>query len=159
MKLTRPAYERASRADPAASTPASAAGSVAPVTSAVPGPDAPVLRLEAWTGPVADDDPDARFKEEIADYGRLDPTATLDGLADYLGVPPGALARAILARWASEGSTGLLELGPSMVTRLVGMVREAEADGTDEARLAAFHRLAGMLSWLAVPVEQDADLR
>ena len=112
-----------------------------------------MLRLEAWNGPIADDDPDARFKEQIAEYGRLDPTVTLAGLSEHLGIPPGALARAILARWASEGSTGLLELGPSMVTRLLGVVRDAEATGTDDARLAAYHRLAGMLGWLAAPLD------
>ncbi|SFO11450.1 hypothetical protein SAMN05216207_103113 [Pseudonocardia ammonioxydans] len=151
-----PAYERSRRHDRARPGPA---GNVPAVSSAEPEPDVPVLRLEMWDGPIADDDPDARFKEEIAEYGRLDPTVTLGGLSEYLGIPPGALARAVLARWGSEGSAGLLELGPSMVTRLLGIVREAESAGTDEARLAAFHRLAGMLGWLGAPLEQDTGSR
>jgi hypothetical protein len=40
-----------------------------------------------------------------------------------------------------------------MMERLREPVRRAEAAGTDEARLAAYRELAGMLSWLAFPLD------
>ncbi|MGQ0617388.1 MAG: DUF6027 family protein [Acidimicrobiia bacterium] len=117
--------------------------------------DVPVLRLEPWDGPVATDDPHRRFKEDVVLYSRVDPVETLRGLAAEVGVPAGALARYVLARWASEGSAGLLEIGPSMVERLWSVCAEADDAGTDESRLAAFEVLRGMLSWLRVPLEPD----
>ena len=116
--------------------------------------DDPVLELSRWSGPWADDDPDANFKSEVADYCRLDPLRTLQGMAANLGIPVGALARYVLARWATAGSGGLLELGPDMVRRLWSPVERAEAAGTDEARLAAYAELRALLSWLKVPLDE-----
>jgi hypothetical protein len=115
------------------------------------------LNLDPWTGPWAPDDPDATFKAEVADYNRLDPLRTLRGLSAHTGIPVGGLARYVLARFATTGSGGLLELGPAMVERLREPVRRAEEAGTDEARLAAYRELAGILSWLAAPLD-DPDL-
>ncbi len=116
----------------------------------------PTVRLVQWSGPWADDDPDANFKSEIALYANSDPLATITRLSDNLGVPVGALCRYVLARWASEGAAGLLELGPRMVHRLAAVCTQAEADGTDEARLAAYSQLRQMLEWLRLPLEDDA---
>ena len=112
----------------------------------------PLLRLERWSGPIAPDDPDARFKEQVAQLSQLDPTETLEGMSRALGLPPGAIARYVLARWASEGSAGLLEIGPSMVQRLWAPIAQAEAQGDDTARLQAYAQLRGMLSWLRAPL-------
>lgn len=117
--------------------------------------DPPALPLEPWHGPVTADDPHRRFKEDVALYSRVDPVETLRGLAAEVGVPPGALARYVLARWASEGSAGLLEVGPSMVERLWSVCAEADLAGTDESRLAAYGTLRGMLSWLRAPLDDD----
>ncbi|WP_433507215.1 DUF6027 family protein [Pseudonocardia halophobica] len=116
-----------------------------------------VVRLERYAGPWEPDDPDANFKAEVADYGRLDPLHTLHGLSAHTGIPVGALARYVLARFATTGSGGLLELGPAMVGRLREPVRRAEADGTDEARLAAYREIAALLGWLGAPLD-DPDL-
>jgi hypothetical protein len=70
-----------------------------------------------------------------------------------LGIPPGAIARYVLARWASEGSAGLMEIGPSMVQRLWVPIAQAEADGDDAARLAAYAQVRGLLSWLRAPLD------
>ena len=115
--------------------------------------DVPTLQLLPWDGPWPSDDPDANFKAEVADYCRLDPLITLQGMSTNLGIPIGALARYVLARWATAGSGGLLELGPTMVRRLWEPVARAEQDGTDEARLAAYAELRGLLSWLKVPLD------
>lgn len=107
------------------------------------------VRLERWTGPWPDDDRDANFKADIALHADVDPLSTIRNLSLGTGVPVGAIVRYVLARWASEGSAGLLEIGPTMVNRLLAVCDEAEAAGTDQARLAAYDRLRQMLSWLA----------
>jgi hypothetical protein len=118
--------------------------------------DAPVIELVRWSGPWADDDPDANFKAEVADYCRLDPLRTVTGLAENLGIPVGAVVRYVLARWATAGSGGLLELGPAMVRRLWEPVERAEAARTDAARLAAYDELRSLLSWLRFPLEDES---
>ena len=113
----------------------------------------PVITLERWTGPWDDDDPDANFKSEVALYGRLDPLVTVRGMARNLGIPIGAIVRYVLARWATSGSAGLLEVGPEMVQRLWEPIARAEAADDDEQRLAAYHQVREMLSWLKVPLD------
>ena len=117
--------------------------------------DAPVIRLERWTGPWPDDDPDANFKSEVALYALTDPLETLEMLSTNLGIPVGALVRYVLARWASGGADAVLELGPSTVTRMWQACEDAEQAGTDDARLAAFRQLHQMLSWSRLPLRDD----
>lgn len=115
--------------------------------------DEPVVTFERWTGPWPDDDPDANFKAEVALYALADPLATIRQLSTNTGVPVGAICRYVLARWASEGSSALLELGPTMARRLAAVCDEAETVGTDDARLAAYHQLRQMLDWLRLPLD------
>jgi len=110
--------------------------------------DEPFVQLVRWRGPWRDDDRDANFKTEIALYANSDPLRTITNLSNAIGVPAGALVRYVLARWASEGAAGLLELGPTMVKRLNAVCEEAEAVGDDASRLAAYEQLRQMLSWL-----------
>ena len=111
------------------------------------------LILERWTGPVGPDDPHANFKREVAASALLDPGPTLENLAAFVGLPVGAVARHALVRWVSAGSDALLEVGPTWVRRLAEPVRRAEAAGTDEARLAAYTELRGLLGWLAAGLD------
>lgn len=111
-------------------------------------PDAPVIELVSWTGPVPPEHPDANFLADVATYSLADPLATLQRLADAVGLPVGALARSVLAKWVAAGSDGLLEAGPTAITRLRTIVAAAEEEGTDQARLAAYDELARQLSWL-----------
>jgi uncharacterized protein DUF6027 len=112
------------------------------------------LVLERWTGPVADDDPHANFKREVADGALVDPLPTLQNLADYVGLPVGAVVRHALVKWASAGSDALLEVGPPWVRRLAEPVARAEAAGTDDARLAAYEELRGLLGWLSAGLDE-----
>jgi len=114
---------------------------------------APVVRLETWSGPWEADDSDANLKADIAAHSLLDPLQTLGALSRDTGIPVGALARYVLARWATAGSAGLLEIGPTMVHRLWEPVAEAESSDDDSERLAAYHQLREMLSWLRFPLE------
>jgi hypothetical protein len=60
-----------------------------------------------------------------------------------------------LAKWASAGSGGLLELGPTMVHRLWVPIEDAEERGSDAARLSAYDQIRSMISWLRLPVVND----
>jgi hypothetical protein len=114
----------------------------------------PVVTLTAWNGPWDDDDPDANFKADIALYCRTDPLSTITNLGRAIDVPVGALVRYVLAKWASEGSGGLLEIGPRMARRLNEPFLRAEETGTDEARLAAYDEVRQLVSWLNLPLDQ-----
>src|SRR5688572_14330727 len=111
--------------------------------------------LDPWTGPWEIDDPHANFKAEVALYAPADPLTTLRGLSDSTGVPVGALARYVLAKYATSGSGGLLELGPVMVHRLWEPIERAETAGTPEAREEAYEALKAMVSWLRTPLVDD----
>lgn len=113
----------------------------------------PTVELLPWRGPWAAEDPNANFKADVAQLADLDPMETLRGLSRSTGIPEGALARYVLARWASSGSAGLLEVGPSMVEQLHAVTEAAEAVGTDAARLSAYRKLRAMLSWLRAPLD------
>jgi hypothetical protein len=63
----------------------------------------------------------------------------------------------VLAKWASAGSGGLLELGPTMVQRLWAVVEEAEERGSNAARLEAYEQLRQMISWLRLPLVNEGD--
>jgi hypothetical protein len=111
--------------------------------------------LVGWDGPWGADDPDANFKADVALYSHVDPMATIGRLAEAMGMPEGAIVHYVLAKWASAGSGGLLELGPSMVHRLWTAVEQAEEEGTDQARLDSYRQLSQMISWLRLPLIND----
>jgi len=116
------------------------------------------IELVGWDGPWDDDDPDANFKSDVALYSLVDPMATIDNLATAMKIPPGAVVHYVLAKWASAGSGGLLELGPSMVHRLWSVIEVAEESDTEEARLAGYEQLHQMISWLRLPLtNSEAD--
>jgi hypothetical protein len=117
-------------------------------------PSEGMVQLLGWTGPWSDDDPDANFKAEVAAHAHLDALATVERLSENLGVPVGALVHYVLARWASEGSSALLEIGPRMTRRLQEPFLNAEAEGTDAARLDAYEQVRQMVHWLNLPLDQ-----
>ena len=110
--------------------------------------------LEPYVGPWAEDDRNANFKQQVAIYSKEDPMTTLDRMSRSQDVPVGALARYVLAKWASSGSDGLLEIGPRVVRQMQDAVENADARGTPEARLEAYETLRQIISWLAVPLER-----
>ncbi len=113
------------------------------------------ISLVGWDGPWAPDDSDANFKADVALFSHVDPMATISRLAAAMGIPEGAVVHYVLAKWASAGSGGLLELGPSMVHRLWAPIEQAEGVGTDVARLEAYEQLRQMISWLRLPLVGD----
>jgi hypothetical protein len=124
---------------------------------AVGGPPVePTVTLTWWDGPWAADDPDAGFKADVALSRLVDPMPTIEALAANIGVPAGAVVRHVLARWAQAGSEALLLAGPTVVDRMSALCAEAEAVGTDAARLSAYESLRGLISWLRVPLDDPS---
>jgi uncharacterized protein DUF6027 len=115
------------------------------------------VELVGWDGPWESDDPDANFKSDVALYSHVNPMATISRLAAAMNLPEGAVVHYVLAKWASAGSGGLLELGPSMIHRLWGVVEEAETTNTAAARLEAYEQLKQMISWLRLPLVDEGD--
>jgi Family of unknown function (DUF6027) len=113
----------------------------------------PTVRLVRWRGPWPDDDPDANFKAEVAQWASSDPMETIENLGANTGIPPGAIVRYVLARWAGAGSEALLHAGPSVINRMWDYCEEAEAAGTDAARLDAYRKLRDVVAWLRLPLE------
>lgn len=111
------------------------------------------ITLDGWRGPWPDNDKDANLKADIALYAHVDPLRTVHSLSASIDVPIGAIVHYVLARWASEGASGLLELGPTLSRRLNGVCADAETVGTDAARLAAYDQLRQMISWLNYPLD------
>src|SRR6266545_1755281 len=111
------------------------------------------ILLEPYEGSWPPDDRDAGFRRLVAEYSRIDPLPTLEVLSRNKGIPVGALVRFVLARYCTSGSDALLEMGPRVVRQMDGIVREAEAAGTDEARLKAYGALKAVVSWLQVPLD------
>ena len=116
------------------------------------------IELEPYEGTWPAGDPDAGFRQMVAEYSRIDPLPTLETLSRNKGIPVGALARFVLARYCASGSDALLEMGPRVARQMEEIVGTAERTGTDEARLAAYRALAVIVSWLQVPLT-DPDWR
>ena len=111
------------------------------------------ITLEAYDAPFSPDDKDANFKHDVATYSRLDPMPPLDRMSRNLGIPVGALVRYVLARWTTSGSDALLEVGPLVVRQMDAVIREAEREGAEEARLKAYEGLRQIVSWLSIPLD------
>jgi hypothetical protein len=113
------------------------------------------VTLEPYRGHWPPDDPDAGFRQMVAEYSAIDPMPTLEELGRRKGIPVGALAAFVLARYCASGSEALLYTGPVVVRQMDEVVRKAEASGTDAARLDAYRALAAIVSWLKVPLEDQ----
>lgn len=111
------------------------------------------IDLTPYTDTWPDDDKDANFKTDVALYGKVDPLKTITNLSRSTNIPVGALAHYVLARWASEGASGLLELGPTLTRRLQNIFIAAEQQDTDVARLAAYNQVRQIVSWLNHPLD------
>lgn len=111
--------------------------------------------LEPYEGTWPEDDPDAEFRRIVAEYSRLDPLPTLETLSRHKGIPVGALARFVLARYCTSGSDAALEMGPRVVRQMDEVVHRAEAAGTDQARLDAYRSLRGIVSWLQAILDEQ----
>jgi hypothetical protein len=111
------------------------------------------VTLEPYRGTWPPDDPDAGFRQMVAEYSRIDPLPTLSTLGEHKQIPVGALVRFILARYGTSGSDALLEMGPRVVRQMAEIIDAAEAAGTDTARLNAYGALKAIVAWLQIPLD------
>jgi hypothetical protein len=111
------------------------------------------VMLEAYRGQWPADDPDAGFRQLVAEYSAINPMPTLEELGRRKEIPVGALVAFVLARYCASGSEALLYTGPLVVRQMAEIVQKAETNGTDPARLDAYRALAAIVSWLQVPLE------
>lgn len=111
---------------------------------------APTITLTPYRDSWPADDRDANFKSEVACYTTADPLPTLENLSRGTGIPVGSLARYILVKWTASGSEALMAMGPIVLAQMQQQFEEAEAVGTDEARLQAYQALRQIVSWLAM---------
>jgi len=114
------------------------------------------ITLVPYTDTWPPDDKDANFKADVALYGKVDPLKTIVGLSKATNIPTGALVHYVLARWASEGASGLLELGPTLTRRLKTIFDTAEQQDTDAARLDAYNKVRHIVSWLNHPLDEPS---
>jgi hypothetical protein len=121
-------------------------------------PKGQTVTLEPYRGQWPPDDPDAGFRQMVAEYSAIDPMPTLEELGRRKGIPIGALVAFVLARYCASGSEALLYMGPVVVRQMDEVVRKAETSGSDSARLDAYRALAAIVSWLKVPLG-DPDRR
>lgn len=108
--------------------------------------------LETYRWKEDPDDRDANFKREVALYTLNDPMPTIETMSRNLNIPIGSIVKYILVKWATSGTDALLEAGPRVVRQMAQIVEEAESHGKDEDRLAAYRKLAAIISWLQVPL-------
>ena len=108
----------------------------------------PTLRLQSFTGPMDDVDPNASFKREVTYYSDVDPIPTLESMSKQMQIPVGAIARYILVKWATSGNEGIMEIGPRVIRQMADIVEEAERHASGEARLRAYDKLSHIISLL-----------
>jgi hypothetical protein len=114
------------------------------------------VTLEPYRGTWPADDPDAGFRRMVAEYSAIDPMPTLETLGRSTGIPVGALVAFVLARYCTSGSDALLHMGPLVVRQMAEIVRNAEAAGTEAARVEAYRALSAIVSWLQVPLDDPS---
>ena len=114
------------------------------------------VTLEPYRGTWPADDPDAGFRRMVAEYSAIDSMPTLETLGRSKGIPVGALVAFVLARYCTSGSDALLHMGPLVVRQMAEIVRNAEAAGTEAARVEAYRALSAIVSWLQVPLDDPS---
>ena len=102
-------------------------------------------------------DPHANFKAEVAQYSQLDPLPTLENLSRSTGIPVPSLIRYVLVKYAVSGSDALLAMTPIVFRQMQQQIDQAEAAGTDAARLQAYRALRQIIHWLGLgPADTSA---
>ena len=109
----------------------------------------PIVELQPFTYQFDDSDSDATFKREVAFYTATDPMPTLKAMSERMQIPVGALARYVLAKWATSGSEGIMEIGPRVIHQMAEIVREGEAQDSQEARDQAYEKIKSIILWLS----------
>jgi hypothetical protein len=100
--------------------------------------------IDTWDA----NDRHANFKAEVALYTAADPLPTLEVLSQSTGIPVPCLVRYVLVKYAASGADALLAMGPIVLRQMEQHIENAEAAGTDAARLEAYEAVRQIVSWL-----------
>jgi hypothetical protein len=101
-------------------------------------------------------DPHANFRAEVACYTAADPMAAMENLSGLTGVPVDQLVRYVLVKYAASNSDALLSMDPIVFRQMRDQLAQAEAEGTDAARLKAYEALRQMIGWLGIPTNPES---
>ena len=112
------------------------------------------MELYPYTDTWDDQDPHANFKADVAQYTLVDPLPTLEGLSRATGVPVPCLVRYVLVKYAASNADALLAMGPLVLHQMEQHIANAEAAGTDLARLQAYESLRQMVAWLKAGMDE-----
>ncbi len=102
------------------------------------------ISFESFDYMASPGDPSADFKRDVAFYSHFDPLPTIESMGRNFGIPSGAIAKYVLAKWATSGSDGLLEIGPNVMRQMATLVRQAEAR-TSEGQQLEIYRMLGKI--------------
>lgn len=108
------------------------------------------MELYPYRDSWAPDDRHANFKSEVALFTTHDPLPTLEVLSRDTGIPVPCLVRYVLVKYAASGSDALMTMTPIVLQQMADRVAQAEAAGTDAARLQAYEALRQIIAWLEV---------
>ena len=61
----------------------------------------------------------------------------------------------MLVKYAASASDALLSMQPIVFGQMQAVIKKAEAEGTNEARLRAYETLRQIVSWLALAGENS----
>ena len=111
--------------------------------------------LETYRFTPNPDDPDNTFRCDVAFYSGIDPMPTIEGMSGQFEIPSGAIAKYVLAKWATSGSDGLLEIGPGVVRQMARLAREAELEMNETKKAQAYQRIGKIISWLEAGLPKD----
>ena len=106
------------------------------------------MNLYPYTDTWKPADRHANFKAEVALYTVADPMPTLEVLSQSTGIPVPCLVRYVLVKYAASGADAMLAMGPIVLKQMEDHIAQAEATGTDEARLQAYESLKQIVKWL-----------
>lgn len=100
-------------------------------------------------------DAHANFRAEVACYTAADPQPTLAKLSELTGIPVETLVRYVLVKYAASASDALLTMEPIVFRQMRDLTAQAEADGSDAAKLKAYEGLRQILSWLSAATNPE----
>jgi hypothetical protein len=106
------------------------------------------MQLYPYTDSWEENDPHANFKADVAHYTVQDPLPTIEGLSQNTGIPVPCLIRYILVKYATSNADALLAMGPLVIHQMEQLIADAEAEGSDQARLKAYEAFRQIVSWL-----------
>ena len=81
---------------------------------------------------------------------RVRSPAAIENLSRLTGIPAERLIRYVLVKYAASASDALLSMQPIVFGQMQAAIKQADEEGSDEARLRAYETLRQIVSWLGL---------